>query len=228
MHVDYLTWNINYDIFTLYNSSVTIIGGDFVKKSKISFYKAMTLRFLLVIFIFSLGYFIFSGYKPQINSITNVNSVKSLEAINIISRYDNRNQTLQVRSVKTMKEVAMYGPSMPVSFVGQMTAYNPICKGCTGIVYCPPRQNVTNGNIYFNDSTYGNIRIMAADPAIPCGTIVKINNLTFSKEPIIGIVLDRGGAIKGNIMDFLVTENDDMDIVGRQHNVKYEILRWGW
>ena len=69
---------------------------------------------------------------------------------------------------------------------------------------------------------------MAADPKIPCGTIVKITNVTFQAEPIIGIVLDRGGAIKGNIMDFLVTENDNMDVVGRQKNVNYEVLRWGW
>ena len=75
---------------------------------------------------------------------------------------------------------------------------------------------------------YGKIRILAADYAIPCGTIVKITNVSFTNEPIIGIVLDRGGAIQGNIMDFLVTETDNMDVVGRQKNVHYEILRWGW
>ena len=199
-----------------------------MKKKKQSFYRVMINRFLFVLLIFAVGYFIFLGNGPKINSISNINSVKSLEAIHIISRYDNRNQKLQVRAVSNMSEVALYGPDTPVSFTGQMTAYNPVCKGCTGIVYCPPRQNVTNGNIYFNDSTYGSIRIMAADPAIPCGTIVKISNLTFSKEPITAIVLDRGGAIRGNIMDFLMTENEDMNLVGRQHNVNYEILRWGW
>ena len=135
---------------------------------------------------------------------------------------------LKVKEVSNMQEAALYGPDTPISFTGQMTAYNPICVGCTGKVYCPPRQDVTNGNIYFDDGTYGKIRILAADYAIPCGTIVKITNVSFTNEPIIGIVLDRGGAIKGNIMDFLVTETDDMDIVGRQRNVHYEILRWGW
>ena len=76
-------------------------------------------------------------------------------------------------------------------------------------------------------STYGKIRILAADPNIPCGTIVKATNLTFSEE-VIGIVLDRGGLIKGNIMDFLVGPEDDMDVVGRQRGVNYEVLRWGW
>lgn len=199
-----------------------------MNKNKKSFYRVMASRFFLVIFMFGLGYFMFSNNTPQVNSIRNINLVKSIEAINIINRYDNRNQTLQVRSVNTMREVALYGPDTPVSFTGQMTAYYPVCEGCTGYVYCPPRQKVTNGNVYFNDSTYGKIRILAADYTIPCGTIVQISNVTFSNEPIIGIVLDRGGAIKGNIMDFLISESEDSDLIGRQHNVKYEILRWGW
>lgn len=192
------------------------------------FYKVMAHRFLVVVTIFSAAYVVVSSTEHQTNSVTNMNGVKSIEAIQIITKYDNRNQTLQVREVSNMKEAALYGPDTPISFTGQMTAYNPICVGCTGKVYCPPRQDVRNGNIYFDDSNYGKIRILAADYAIPCGTIVKITNVSFSDEPIIGIVLDRGGAIKGNIMDFLVTENDDMNIVGRQRNVHYEILRWGW
>lgn len=197
--------------------------------NKLSFFKLMISRFFLVVVFFGLGLFLFSsGNKQMVNSVNNMNGVKSIEATHIITKYDNRNQTLKVREVSNMEEVKLYGPDMPISFTGQMTAYNPICVGCTGKVYCPPRQDVTNGNIYFDDTSYGKIRILAADYAIPCGTIVKITNVTFSNDPIIGIVLDRGGAIKGNIMDFLVTETDDMDIVGRQRGVKYEILRWGW
>ena len=197
-------------------------------KKSCSFKKAMVIRTIMVAFIFLTLLFTVSGTKNYHNTIRNINGVKSIEAMQITSRYDNRNHILQIKEVSNMAEAAMYGPEMPISFTGQMTAYNPICKGCTGKVYCPPRQDVTNGNIYFHDTTYGSIRILAADYAIPCGTIVKVTNVSFSKEPIIGIVLDRGGAIKGNIMDFLVTETDDMDIVGRQRGVQYEILRWGW
>ena len=201
--------------------------GDTMKKSR-SFQKAMVIRTIAVAFGFSTMLFTLSSTKHYHNTISNINGVKSIEATQIISRYDNRNHALQIMEVSSMQEAAIYGPNMPISFTGQMTAYNPVCKGCTGKVYCPPRQDVTNGNIYFNDATYGSIRILAADYAIPCGTIVRIANVSFSNEPIIGIVLDRGGAIKGNIMDFLVTENDDMDIVGRQRGVHYEVLRWGW
>ena len=188
----------------------------------------MASRFLVVALFFVIGYFMFSSVERHVNVVNNINSVKSIEAIHIISKYDNRDQELKVMHVSNMEEAALYGPSTPVSFTGQMTAYYPNCEGCTGYLYCPPRQNVTNGNIYFKDSGYGNVRILAADYAIPCGTIVEISNLTFSEEPIIGIVLDRGGAIKGNIMDFLVSETDNSDVVGRQKNVNYEILRWGW
>ncbi len=198
------------------------------KKGIRPFYKAMAYRFLFVVCLFSFLTFILSGNIHQINSVSNINGVKSVQAIHIITEYDNRTKPLKTMEVSTMEEASIYGPIMPISFTGQMTAYNPICVGCTGEVYCPPRQDVTNGNIYYEDESYGNIRILAADPNIPCGTIVSISNLTFSEEPIIGIVLDRGGAIKGNIMDFLVSETDDMDIIGRQRGVHYELLRWGW
>ncbi len=197
-------------------------------KGKVSFYKAISLRFLLVGFVFIFVIFLLSGNTSKVNNISNINNVKSIEASHIISKYDNRSKALKVREVSNMYEASVYGPDMPISFIGQMTAYNPVCVGCTGKVYCSPRQDVTNGNIYFNDTTYGKVRILAADYLIPCGTIVSITNVSFSNNPIIGIVLDRGGAIKGNIMDFLVSESDDMDVVGRQHDVKYEVLRWGW
>lgn len=199
-----------------------------MKKNVHKFYRVMASRFFLVIVIFGFAYIMVSNVDHQTNSVNNINGVKSIEAFHIITKYDNRNQTLQVKQVSNMEEVALYGSDMPISFTGQMTAYNPVCAGCTGKVYCPPRQDVRNGNVYFEDSTYGKVRILAADYAIPCGTIVKITNVSFSNDPIIGIVLDRGGAIKGNIMDFLVSETDDTDIVGRQRNVNYEILRWGW
>lgn len=192
------------------------------------FYKVMLQRSLIVVTCFVALYFIACGNKTTMNTVSNINGVKSIEAIHIVTKYNNKEQKLEVKPVANMQEASEYGPVMPIYFTGQMTAYKATCVGCTGKVSCPPRQDVTNNNIYFQDATYGSIRILAADPAIPCGTVVNITNVTFSQEPIIGIVLDRGGLIKGNIMDFLVGEQDDMNIVGRQHGVQYEVLRWGW
>lgn len=192
------------------------------------FYKVMISRSLFVVVLFTFLCVISSGNTKKSNIVSNMNGVRSIEAIHMVMKYDNREKKLEVRSVSTMEEASEYGPTMPISFEGQMTAYKASCVGCTGRVSCPPRQDVRNDNIYYEDQEYGSIRILAADANIPCGTIVQITNVTFSSEPIIGIVLDRGGAIKGNIMDFLVGENDDMNVIGRQQNVHYEVIRWGW
>ena len=192
------------------------------------FYKAMISRSFFVVVLFACFCAISLGNTKKSNVVSNMNGVRSIEAIHMVMKYDNREKKLEVRPVSTMAEVSEYGATMPISFEGQMTAYKATCVGCTGKVSCPPRQDVRNDNIYYEDQEYGTIRILAADPAIPCGTIVQITNVSFSTVPIIGIVLDRGGAIKGNIMDFLVGENDDMDVVGRQKNVHYEVVRWGW
>ena len=125
-----------------------------MKKSR-SLKRAMATRTIAVTFVFSTLMFVASSTKHYNNTISNINGVKSIEATHIISKYDNLNQTLQIKEVSSMAEAAVYGPDMPISFTGQMTAYNPVCKGCTGKVYCPPRQDVTNGNIYFDDTTYG-------------------------------------------------------------------------
>ncbi|MFA5602300.1 MAG: 3D domain-containing protein [Bacilli bacterium] len=115
-----------------------------------------------------------------------------------------------------------------LSFTGILTGYGPDCEGCGGKVGCPPRPNVKNGNIYFNDKIYGKVRIVASDPGIPCGSIVKISNFRFSKEPIIAVVLDRGRAVKGEKMDLLYEAEKDSIRIGRQKNVRFDIMRWGW
>lgn len=181
-----------------------------------------------VLFFIFLGLLISLGTGRKTNYAPNIGSATSLQAIHFVAKYDDEDESLEVKAVSNMSEVAEYGPISPVLFVGQMTAYTAYCPGCGGRVACPPAQDVRNGNIYYEDSNYGVVRILAADRRIPCGSIIKISNVTFSSEPILGIVLDRGGAIKGNIIDFLVTEKKETNAIGRQFNVSYEIIRWGW
>ena len=183
-----------------------------MNKNKKSFIKAILYRTGFICLVFIYGLTICNNYTSKTNTVSNSDGARSIEAVNMITKYDAMVKAQAPKHVETMSEARELGPLQPISFTGQMTAYRPNCKGCTGRVSCPPRQDVRNGNIYYEDQVYGKIRILAADPAIPCGTIVKITNVTFSQDEIIGIVLDRGGAIKGNIMDFLVTENDDMEL----------------
>ena len=196
--------------------------------NKKSFVEAILYRAVFVCLLFVYCLTMCDGYTDKTNVVSNADGAKSIQAVNMITKYDAMVKAQAPIYVETMAEAREQGPLHPITFTGQMTAYRPNCKGCGGRVSCPPRQDVRNGNIWYEDQAYGKIRILAADPAIPCGTIVKVTNVTFSSEPIIGIVLDRGGAIKGNIMDFLVSETDDMDVIGRQRGVNYEVLRWGW
>jgi len=125
------------------------------------------------------------------------------------------------------EEIIEIGKANPGMFVGNLTGYGPDCVGCSGIVACRPYQDVRNGNIYFEDIEYGTLRIIAADRSIPCGTIIEISNFKLSEEAIKAIVLDRGGVIKGNLIDLLYNSEKETKIVGYQRNINYKILRWG-
>lgn len=114
------------------------------------------------------------------------------------------------------------------TFYGTMTGYGPDCVGCGGKTGCAPRQDVRNGNIYFEDATFGKIRIVASDGDIPCGTVVRITAVKLYKESFIAIVLDRGGAITGTKFDLLFESESAARIASFQRNVKYEVLREGW
>ncbi|HHT37950.1 MAG TPA: hypothetical protein GXZ95_00870 [Mollicutes bacterium] len=112
------------------------------------------------------------------------------------------------------------------TFNGQLTGYGPDCVGCIGIT--TSGYDVRNGNIYYEDYLYGKIRILAADPKFPFGTIIRVTAPNIYNEPIIAVVLDRGGAIKGDKFDLLYENEEVTKPVGRQRNVKFEVLRYGW
>ena len=155
----------------------------------------------------------------------NLSNVRSIQAVHLVSKY-NKN-IVKTKTVETFDQVLKYASTMPVKFNGSITGYGPDCKGCGGKTGCPPRQNVKNGNIYFNDQEFGKINIVATDSRIPCGSIIKITNSSLGKE-VVAIALDRGGVIKGTLMDFLVeTEAKAAKVIGRQ-KVTFEIVRWGW
>ena len=113
------------------------------------------------------------------------------------------------------------------AFNGTITAYGPDCEGCIGIT--ASGYNVKN-TIYYDDTEYGKVRIIAADKNIPFGTIVKISNLK-KYDNIIAIVLDRGGVIgynKSAQVDLLYSDETSSYEFGRIFNVNFEILRLGY
>ena len=112
-------------------------------------------------------------------------------------------------------------------FTGTITGYGPDCDGCIGIT--ASGYDVRN-TIYYNDKTYNNVRVLAADKSLPFGTIIKVSNLKDYND-FIGIVLDRGSAISFDgfsQIDLLFESEDHSYNFGRKENVIFEILRLGY
>lgn len=97
----------------------------------------------------------------------------------------------------------------------EMTAYVAMCKeGCTGIT--------ATGVDVRNTTTYNGHRIIATDPSvIPLHSIVEVN---LNGSTFTAISLDTGGAINGNIVDFLVGNEAEALKFGRQ-KAKITILK---
>lgn len=129
-----------------------------------------------------------------------------------------------VMEVNNFNDVVSYSKNINTRFMARVTAYTAFCPGCGGHLACPPHLDVKD-NIYYNDKTFGKVRILAGDKRIPCGSIVRLSNDYFGT--IIGIVLDRGGAIKNNIFDLLVDDKVEGMRIGRR-NTKAELIRWGY
>ena len=113
---------------------------------------------------------------------------------------------------------------------GSMIGYGPDCYGCTSNRVASGYY-VGEGNIYYEDKTYGKVRIVAGDKKYPLGTIVKIGSSKVSNEPIIAIVLDRGGDIGINkkfTFDLLFATEKEASKYGVSKNIKFEILRLGY
>ncbi len=199
-------------------------GGGRMKKLTIM----LSRRLLIFLFIILCMFVVSTGNKSTTVLANNKNNVKSVQAVHIVNKYNSLLQNTKPVEVKTLAAAIKIAPKKAVAFSGSMTAYGPDCKGCSGRTSCPPRQNLSGGNVYFKDQDYGVVRILATDASIPCGTIVKISNISITNSYIYGVVLDRGSAIQGKKMDIMYESEKKAMSFGKQYNVKYEIVRWGW
>ncbi|MBQ8472505.1 MAG: 3D domain-containing protein [Bacilli bacterium] len=180
-------------------------------------------------FIISLMFLIATSNTKDSFVVNNINTVKALES----SRIEQIDTKKPINLVPTFTRVTSIQElnaiqNKKIEFTGTLTGYGPDCVGCSGIVGCPPYQNVKNGNIYYEDSTYGKIRIVAADKSIPCGSIIKISNYPHIDGDFYGIVLDRGSAINGLTMDLLYESEQNTIKIGRTYNINFKIERWGF
>ncbi len=113
------------------------------------------------------------------------------------------------------------------TLIGNLSWYGPDCYGCSGVT--ASGHNVITGGIYYDDLTYGSVRIVAGDSSFPLGTIVRITNASLSNDPVFAIVLDRGGAIgldKKYMFDLLFESESSYNNV--HGSTTFEILRYGY
>lgn len=132
------------------------------------------------------------------------------------------------------------------SYTGTLTGYGPDCYGCGNWVTNKVSTasgyhiaNIVDGNIEpaftitYNDSEYGEVRILAGDSTLPYKTIVRI--IVPNEEPIIGIVLDRGSTVgfencrskNGCLTTFDLLYETESSARGKINNVVFDILRIG-
>ena len=147
--------------------------------------------------------------NPTTNENTSISQAPSIPT-------PNGNYTPNLEAASTV--------SVSATYTGLVTAYGPDCYGCTS-GRTATGYNVSNGNIYYNHPTYGNIRIVAGDKSI-LRRVVRISGLKNYSEPILAIVLDTGGDIgfnkpKGIILDLLFTSEKSKEVLnfGKQQAV---------
>ena len=139
-------------------------------------------------------------------------------------------QKLDKRSLKPVMyndfESAVYNSQFyPTSFVGKLVHYGPDCPECGGHLGCNG-QDARNGNIYYNDSEYGKLRIVAMSSTIPCGSIIRINVDAYDPDGMYAIVLDRG--VSGNMVDLLKESAKAKSPVATTSGVTFDIVRYGY
>lgn len=111
------------------------------------------------------------------------------------------------------------------TYVGNISHYGADCNGCTGRT--ASGYDVSN-RLYYQDSTYGTVRIVAGDKSLPFGTIIRFN---VSNTPTLAIVLDRGGAIGFNkkyMFDLLCEGEKESYQYGTIMSTNIEVLRYGY
>lgn len=162
---------------------------------------------------------------------TEVEDNQNKEESTIVEKVANKKEVKE--KVTATEEVIEEVPVKPVSDVletqvGTMSGYGPDCVGCSG--FLSSGKDARNGNIYYQDPTYGTVRIVAGDRTYKFGTIVRIKNSRAGSN-LLAVVLDRGGAIgfgRRFLFDLLYASESDASKDEVSSSVTFEILRYGY
>ena len=112
------------------------------------------------------------------------------------------------------------------TYTGYLTGYAADCPLCGGTLACMSSLDVLHGNINYQDSIYGNLRIVASSKNLACGTVIRFESDKLSSDPVLAIVLDRG--VTGTSIDLLTySEEEASQNIGRSI-ISYDVVRKGW
>lgn len=179
-----------------------------------------------------------TDYVYAENMSSTAEPVTLVEGINGLEyTYDGLNYT-HISDVTN--EVVQIGTGKEGLYTGKLTGYGPDCPGCSAVgnVSCKTRDgsnhSLINDGIYYTDSIYGSIRILAADnTAFPCGTIVKVNNGKL--DEFYAIVLDSGSSMRNAWAEGVVwmdlafsSQNAAASGNATSSNTTFSVQRWGW
>ena len=211
---------------------------------------------LLPIFSFNVFISIFNfEIRKTDNNIHNINSEKTLESTLLVkddsenvtiedekesinkveddnpSTNSEENKTDNVQPDIKVEEVINVVDTSSFAVLAHETInlshYGHDCYGCT-TGYTASGYYVGDGRIYYQDPTFGSVRVVAADSKYPLGTIIRIG---YHGTNITAIVLDRGGGIgdgKKFQIDLLTTSNSEAYQLGVVKNTNLEVLRLGY
>ena len=186
-----------------------------------------------------------------INYVTNNKTVVNYNAklpSNITNVIDEGQIGLSVKTSKQEETVIQKAEDKVVEkgsgaygiYKGKLVGYGPDCVGCSGEGYLACRTadgkrfSIKYDGIYYEDATYGKVRILAAPTSdFPCGTIIKVikkNGVEF-----LAIVLDKIGTsstMDNVLMDLAYSSQSDKTVFNADglldSSVTYEIQRWGY
>lgn len=194
----------------------------------------MLLKVMLAIIVFasvSLSALVIPNSEQSYSILKSVYDYNYYDLIeeNAVALADNTNKTTIIGEIQD-------------EFYGTVTAYGPDCSGCSGITASGYKVGeMVNGiinstTLTYNDEEYGELRVLAADSILfPYGTVIKITGEKIDGS-IDGIVLDTGSAMRNAFANgevlidvlFASEKNTDVYEFGRQKNVKFEVLRYGY
>lgn len=101
---------------------------------------------------------------------------------------------------------------------------------CSGCKYDSTASGyyIGDGRTYYNDSTFGSVKVVAADYKYPEGSILR---LSYNGNSVAAIVLDRGGGIGDHgkyQIDLLASSEAEASRLGTIYNASLEVLRYGY